>query len=305
MTNLLRILKFAVRDFTRNFWLSFNTISIILLSILSVNFLVVVNVIVNEVVQSVENRVNVSVYFNEKASLEQVEQIQAQLKSEINLKSVDVITPTDALERFKARYAEDEEIIAALEELSENPFSYSLVIQAEELESYELVSAVLDEPAYTQLIEQQDLSDLESHERAIARVNDISNRAKQIGLVITMILIFNSVVVVINAIRLNIYSHREEISIMKLVGAKNWMVRGPFTVESMLYAFFGVLLAGIVIYPILQLIDPQLPNLLGQPFSILAYYQEHWVALIAWQIIGIFALTVVSSTFAMRRYLHV
>ena len=305
MTGFFRIIKLAVRDFSRNFWLSFNTISIILLSILSVNFLIVVNVMVNEAVQSVENRVNVSVYFNEKASLDQVEQIRAQLESEIDLKGTEVISPTDALERFRARYADDENIIAALDELSENPFSYSLVIQATELESYELVSAVLDEPAYTQLIEQQDLSDLESHERAIARVDEISNRAKQIGLAITFILIFNSIVVVINAIRLNIYSHREEISIMKLVGAKNWMIRGPFLVESILYALFGILLAGAVIYPMLTFIDPQLPALLGQPFSILAYYQEHWATLIAWQIVGIFLLTMLSSGLAMRRYLNV
>ena len=303
MINFFRILKFAFKDFSRNFWLSFNTISIILLSILSVNFLVVVNVVVSEAVRSVENRVSVSVYFNEKANLEQVEQIRAQLHSEIDLKSTDLITPTEALERFRERYTDDDDIIAALDELSENPFSYSLVIQATELDSYALVSAVLDEPAYAQLIEQKDLSDLASHERAIARVDKISNRAKQIGLAITLILIFNSIVVVLNAIRLNIYSHREEISIMKLVGAKNWMVRGPFIIESIFYAIFGIAAASAIIYPILTVIDPQLPNLLGQPFSILAYYQENWMALIIWQIIGIFGLNIFSSTLAMRRYL--
>lgn len=304
MTNFLRIFKFAFRDFYRNFWLSFNTISIILLSILSVNFLIVVNIVVNQAVQSVENRVNVSIYFNERASLEQVESLKQRLTADIRLKSAEVITPTDALERFRARYQDDPEIISALDELSENPFSYSLVIQANELADYANVTAILDDPVYTQLIEQQDLSDLDSHERAIARVNDISRRAEQIGLTITLILIFNSVVVVLNAIRLNIYSHREEISIMKLVGAKNWMVRGPFVVESILYAFFGTLAALLVIYPMFTFVDPSIPSLLGQPFSILAHYQANWTTLILWQILGIFALNILSSILAMRRYLH-
>ena len=304
MTNFFRILTFAFRDFYRNFWLSFNTISIILLSILSVNFLIVVNIVVSEAVQSVENRVNVSIYFNEKASLEQVENLKTRLTNDVRLKSANVITPTEALERFRTRYANDPEIIAALDELSENPFSYSLVVQTNDLADYTNVTAILEDPVYTQLIEQQDLSDLESHERAIARVNDISKRAEQIGLTITLILVFNSVVVVINAIRLNIYSHREEISIMKLVGAKNWMVRGPFVVESMLYAFFGSLVAALVIYPMFQFIDPSIPALLGQPFSILAHYQENWATLVLWQIIGIFALNIFSSSLAMRRYLH-
>jgi cell division transport system permease protein len=304
MTNLFRIIRFAFRDFYRNFWLSFNTISIILLSILSVNFLIVVNVIVGEAVQSVENRVNVSIYFNEKASLEQVENLKTRLTKDIRLRSADVISPTDALERFQDRYQNDPEIIAALDELSENPFSYSLVIQANQLEDYTNVTAILEDPVYTQLIEQRDLSDLDSHERAIARVNDISRRAEQIGLAITFILIFNSIVVVINAIRLNIYSHREEIGIMKLVGAKNWMVRGPFVVESILYAFFGTILAAAVIYPMFQFIDPSIPNLLGQPFSVIEYYKANWTSLLLWQVVGIFALNIFSSSLAMRRYLH-
>ena len=305
MRNLLRILKFAFRDFTRNFWLSINTISIIVLSILSVNFLIVVNVIVNEAISSVEDRVNISIYFNEKASLEQVEDIQRKLNSNLTLKSTDVISPTDALERFRIRYQDDEEIIAALDELPDNPFSYSLVVQAEDLNDYENVLKILNEPAFTQLIEQQDLSDLESHERAIARVNDISNRAKQIGFAITFILIFNSVIVVLNAIRLNIYSHREEISIMKLVGAKNWMVRGPFVIESAFYAFSSILLAAAVIFPLFQFIDPQLSNFLNKEFSMIIYYQANWLNLVGWQVIGIFVLTIFSSILAMRRYLHV
>lgn len=187
-----------------------------------------------------------------------------------------------------------------------NPFSYSLIIQAQQLDDYSLITQFLDEPAYTQLIEDKDLTDLESHEQAIARVSNISNRIKQIGLGITLILIFNSVLVVLNAIRLNIYTHREEIVIMKLVGASNWMVRGPFFVESILYAVFSIILAMAVIYPIIEFIQPFLPNLLGQPeFNILTYYLANWASFIGWQLLGVIVLTVFASMLAIRRYLRV
>lgn len=122
MTNILRILKFAFRDFWRNIWLSVNTITIIVLSLLSVNFLIIVTIVVNQAIISVENRVNISIYFKENVSSEQVEAIHSRLKNEIFLKDSKIISPEEALERFRARYKDDIDIIAALDELSKKSF---------------------------------------------------------------------------------------------------------------------------------------------------------------------------------------
>lgn len=306
MTNIIRILKFVFLDFWRNIWLSINTITIISLSLLSVNFLIIITILVNQAVVSVEDRVNISVYFKASASEAEVEAVNNRLQNEIKLKSSQIITPAEALERFQIRYQNDPEIIAALNELNKNPFSYGLVVQADKLADYALITGLLEEPAYTKLIEDKDFTDLATHERAIARVHAISRRAEQIGLGITLVLIFNSILVVLNAIRLNIYTHREEIAIMKLVGAPNWMIRSPFIGESLLYSFFAIIVTVLIFYPLIQFIEPFLQNLLGQPdFHIINYYLANFITLVGWQILGISALMVLASTLAIRRYLKV
>lgn len=306
MINFWRIIKFAALDFWRNIWLSINTITIITLSLLSINFLIIVNILVNQAIVTVENRVDVSIYFKKDVSNEQVETLKSRIAQQMTLKSSEIISPEKALERFRERYQNDTEIITALNELDENPFSYSLIVQANQLSDYSLLTSILDEPVYSQLIEEKDFTDLSSHERAIARVNEISDRAKGIGWGVTLILVFNSLLVVFNTIRLNIYTHREEIAIMRLVGANNWTIRGPFVIESILYALLSAGVAFIVIYPTLQFIQPFLPRFLGQPdFNIINFYVVHWLTLVWWQIIGVMILTVVASSIAIRRYLKI
>jgi len=306
MKDLWKIITFALLDFWRNIWLSVNTITIITLSLLSINFLILVTIIINQAIVSVENRVNVSIYFKKEVTNTQVGVIKNRIEKQIELREARIISPEEALERFRLRYLNDLEILAALDELDENPFSFSLVVQAEHLSDYSALIQVFDEPAYVQLIEEKDFSDLASHERAIARVNEISNKAKTIGFGITLILILSSLLVVLNTIRLNIYTHREEIAIMRLVGANNWIIKGPFIVESIIYAFLSAGIAIAIIYPIVRFIDSLLPGLIGQSqFSLILFYQQNWLTLIGWQFIGVVVLTMLASSLAIRRYIKV
>ena len=304
MRQALRIISFALQDFLRNIWLSVNTITIITLSILSVNFLIFVTILVNQAITSVENRVNVSIYFKDGVSRDSVEALEKRVEESFSVKFSEIISPEKALENFRERYKDDPDIISALDELDKNPFSFSLLVQAKELSSYSSLTTLLNEPAYTSIIEEKDFTDLESHQRAIERVNDISNKVESVGLIVTIILIFNSLLVVLNTIRLNIYTHRDEIVIMRLVGAGNVMIRGPYVLESIMYAFFSVIAALAIIVPLLKFIQPFLPPLLGQPdFNIFIFYKANWMLYIGWQVILVTALTIFASSIAIRRYI--
>ena len=304
MIQVWRIIKFAVLDFWRNIWVSINTVTIITLSILSVNFLIVITILVSQAIISVENRVNVNIYFKNEVARQEVQALEELITQKVVLKNSEIITPDKALENFRTRYANDPDIINALNELDDNPFSYSLLVQAENLNDYSLITEILDDPVYTTIIEERDFTDLESHERAIERVNEISERIQFIGLIVIFVLIFNSLLVVLNTIRLTIYTHKEEITIMRLVGASAVMIRGPFLLESFFYAIFSLLISVIIIYPVLNFIQPFLPQLLGQDtFNIISFLQSNWVIYIATQIITVILLTFFASYLAIRRYL--
>ena len=133
MIQVWRIIKFAVLDFWRNIWVSINTVTIITLSILSVNFLIVITILVSQAIISVENRVNVNIYFKNEVARQEVQALEELITQKVVLKNSEIITPDKALENFRTRYANDPDIINALNELDDNPFSYSLLVQAENL----------------------------------------------------------------------------------------------------------------------------------------------------------------------------
>ena len=108
-----------------------------------------------------------------------------------------------------------------------------------------------------------------------------------------------------NTIRIAIYTHSEEISIMKLVGASNWFIRAPFLIEAVLYALLSTTLTLVLLYPLLTIIDPYILSFFNNGFSLVHYYSNHIISFAAWQFVGTMVLTMVVSFLAVGRYMDV
>ncbi|MEK7557326.1 MAG: FtsX-like permease family protein, partial [Patescibacteria group bacterium] len=107
--------------------------------------------------------------------------------------------------------------------------------------------------------------------------------------------------------RLAIYSFREEIDIMRLVGASNWFIRGPFVIEAMFVALLAVAASSAIMYPVLNAIGPRLQDFFFSDtvqFDVFEYAVQSWPTIVGLQIAAAVGLATFSSVIAIRRYLR-
>jgi cell division transport system permease protein len=303
LASVRQIIIFAWQSFIRNFWLSIVTISIIVLALISINFLLILNVLSETAIGLVQNKVDVSVYFRRDATEAQVLEVQTFLSSLTQIENISYTSQQQALQTFRQRHQLDTTIIESLEELDENPLGATLVIKAKKIEDYPQIIGVIDNSKYTNLITDKNFDDNKVY---ISRIQEVSDNINRIGLLASAVFIMIALLIVFNTIRVAIYTHREEIGIMKLVGATNWFIRSPFLLESIIYGIIGTGIAIAITYPLLRLIQPYINNFfLADTFSLVQFFNQNFLAIVGLELLIIILLNILSSSFAMRRYLKV
>jgi cell division transport system permease protein len=304
-TSPYRIFIFAWQSFWRNFWLSLVTITIIILTFISINFLIVVNVISDTAVNIIKEKVNISLYFYPNITEPQVMEAKTYLSSLTQVKEINFISQKEALEQFRLLHAQDKTIIQSLEELNSNPLGSTLQIKAKKIEDYPEIIKVLDNSKYKELIIEKDFDD-NKVKTYIAKIKNLSENIKKIGLFTTGIFVLIGLLIVFNTIRVAIYTHRDEISVMKLVGASNWFIRSPFIIEAVFYGIIACLASIIIVFPTLKFIQPYLNSFfLTEEFNISRYFIQNFFKIFGAELIIIIVLNVISSSIAIRRYLKV
>lgn len=300
---ITRGMFFALQSFWRNIWLSIATIFVIFLALVSVNFLIIVNAIANVSVSAVKERIDVSVYFKPEVKEAKVAEIKTRLESLSQVKSIVYKSPQDNLEAFKAKHQNDEKIQETLAALVGNPMGSTLVIKAKDLQDYPEILKAIDNPDYSELIEEKNYDD---NQLVIDRINLIANGVRRAVMIVSLIFVIISILIVFNTVRIAIFTHQNEISIMKLVGASNWFIRFPFIFESIISGFLAVAAAMIFIYPLLSLIQTYLSGFFaGTDFNLVGYFNSNFLLIFGAQIIGITILNVISSMVAISKYLDV
>lgn len=137
-------------------------------------------------------------------------------------------------------------------------------------------------------------------------MNVITARTRQIMLLVSFIFVAITVLVVFNAVRIAIYTHRKEIGVMKLVGASNWFIRAPFLVEAVLYSFLGVVIVIAIFYPFIHLLQPYLGSFLNTAsVDLVGYFNSHFVAIFGVEFLGASLINVIASSLAVGKYVKV
>ena len=300
---LSRVIKFSLQNFWRNFWLSVVTVTIITLSLVSVSILGALNIISSEALSRLEERIDISVYLKPELTLAEVQAVKTQVESLAGVKAVELVNAEDALNRFRERHSSNPLIAEALLEIGEKPLGASLVVKAISDQGYqEILDEVTSEnfSAYVQNARYDD------YRRVIQAITDLSTKLTNVGEIISLIFLIISLLVVFNTIRMNIYTHREEISIMRLVGASNSFIRMPFVLEGILYALLATLITAAIFFPGLSAVQPYVNGFFnGYQFDLVQYFTEHSLSFFGWQFIGACVLSMIASYVAMRRYLRV
>lgn len=299
MLSFYRIIKFSLQDIIRNGWLSVVTITILFLSLFSINTLTTVRFVSDSAVIAVKEKVDISLYLKPESPERDILELRSFLLDNEKISSVKYVSREAALADFREKYHNNQDVLSALKEINQNPLSPILIISPASLEESSLLInqlKVLDSP----IIESRDFSD---NSLILSRIENITKRVNDVGLFIIFVFAFTSLLVVYNAIRVTIYTHRQEIEIMRLVGASNFFIYMPYIISSFVYAIFSILLIIASFLPLLTLLQPYLEVFFaGYNVNVLLYYLDNFLLIFGLQFLVVLLLNIFASLVAVRRY---
>ena len=304
LTDFKRIARSGFLSFWRNRFVSLAAILVISVTLFVVGSLIFVSAALQTALAAVESKVDVDVYFATDAAEDDILALKGVLEELPEVASVAYVTKESALEQFTARHESDFLTLQALEGLGETPLGASLKILAKETSQYESIARFLENQtaSVAQAGEFVDSINYYQNKGAIDKLSNIITGAENIGFAAILALAAISVVITFNTIRLAIYTAREEIAVMRLVGAGKRYIQGPFVIEGLLYGIISALLAIVVFFPLTYWLGEKAAQFFGG-INLYSYYLTNF-----FQISGILVgtgvfLGVGSSFFAVRRYL--
>ncbi len=296
-----RTIKESLINFWRNGWLSVAAVSVLVLSLFVVGAVFTMGMVADNVLKNVEGKVNVSVYFKSDVSEEKIAQNKKDLESFKEISSIEYISKDKALEIFKRDNVDEPVIMQSLEEIGENPLLASLVIKANNPSQYQSISDYVSNASF-----KDDVSRINygKNKDLINRLNGIIFQSKKIGLVVAGIFGAVSILIIFNTIRITIYTHKQEIEVMRLVGASNMFIRLPFIFEGILYGVIASLIASLILMIAIKFINVYASSVVSSG-NLFTFYLSHALYVLGLQIaIGAF-LGITSSWIAMQKYLKI
>lgn len=296
----IRIIKFAAQNIWRNLGLSFMTVTILIVTLLSFNVFVAMSAMTRHAVTTVKEKIDASIYFAPEATDQQVQEVQEFLRTFSEIKNLTSQTRDEVLAEFKEKHKSNEGVMASLEELDTNPFGPTIVITTHEPGQYAAVLKALTTPDLEKIIAGKTFDD---NDQFLPRLQLITRRLEQFVLGITALFLLIAFLIIFNTIRVSIYTQREEISIKKLVGATNWFIRAPFLLVGVAYTLVSVGVAVAAVFAILGFIDGYVQTVFNSSFSLITYFRTHPLIFV-YEIASVLLLTWISSAFAMRKYLR-
>jgi len=303
LVSLYRVIKFAGQNFFRNIWLAVVTTTIISISLLVVTILFSLNVVIDQAVNSLHKQVDVSVYFQPDIESSIIQNFQNELKNIDGVSEIIYISRDQALDEFRAKYEDNQVILDSLDELGDNPLGDTLIIQARSIDDYDVILQILESDELKPYIQEKNFQD---YNTIIKKISDISSSINRIGLSLSFVFIIIAILVTFNTIRIAIYTYREELGIMRLVGASKSFIEWPFFVEATFYAVLAVIVNILIVYPILNAIQPFLSSFFGDgTLNMIGYFNTNFIKIFGTEFLGTLVLVTLSSWLAVRKYIKV
>ena len=301
-TNLKRVIKFAFTDFSRNKGVSLAAVFVLVITIMLATGLLFFQGISQYLVSQAQDKIDITAYFKEEVSEEEILNIKDEiLKMSPDVKGVEYVSKEDALKSFTEKHEDNDVFSKALEEVGQNPFLPSLNITTTgSTLQYEQISNFLQTDTYSSFIEKVDFS---QKKNTIEKVFAITSSINVFGLILGIILVIVAVIVVLNTIKLTIDSSKNEINTMRIVGASDWFIRGPFIVQGAIYGLIAfvicLLLSAFSAYFLASKIGVVLPG-----FNIFNYFLSNFWLFALIQLSFGAGLGIISSFIVVKKYLE-
>jgi cell division transport system permease protein len=301
-----RVVKYGAKSFVRNTWLSVAAIAIMAVTLIVLSATIIATHAMSTAIGKIEQQVDMSVYIKQGATQEQIERIIGRLTQLETVMDVESTSPEEANKEsikkiIDSSHITDPDYIKSLYE-APNKLPWTLNIKLVSLSNTsELEEFVANDESIKDLIDENRAPSYASSRRdTIDRIASIMNRIELIGLVAAGVFALIAILVVFNTIRMAIYNRKEEIYMMRLVGASRWFIVGPFVVEASFYGIIAAIIAGAVAYAAAFALKNNFGATLEPTLNIMATF---WYLVICVLLKAGILIGVISSLLATRKYL--
>ncbi len=301
---LWRIIHTGIVNFIRNFSLSMAAMAVMVVTLTIVLFSVITNAAFGNTIAQVTNKIGISVYLNNSVSQSQTQTLLNELKTLPNVKSVKYQSQAQVLASYEAQNASNQNLITGAEEI-QNPLPATILVQPNNLNYIRNIKAFLVRPNIATL-QADPPSYSGSQEAAINKITRATNILREIGVATVVVFAVISALIIFNTIQMAIFNRRNEIQIMRLLGATTGYIRGPFIVESIVYGIIsGVISVSIIYFLFVASSNALQASSLGILNITYAnkYFDNNFLILLTMQLVLGIVLGATSATIATRRYL--
>ena len=303
-TNLKRVIVSGFRSFVRSGFTSLAGVLVMTITLFVITSQIFVQAALNSALSDIKEKVDITVYFIPNVSEDDIKEIEFALKGLPDVKDVSYTSQEEALNEFKEKHANNFLTLQALEELGENPLGASLNVKAKDPSQYESISNYFEDNGVLSNSSLNIIDKIDYHDNKliIDRLSSIISKAERLGILISFILILISIIITFNTIRLIIYMSKEEISVMKLVGAGSRYIRGPFIVSGVLVGIISAFVTTIIFIPVSIWLGDTMTDFVG--VNMFEYFKSNFIQLFLIMIISGVIIGGISSIFAIARYLR-
>lgn len=304
MNSFNRIVKAGFLNFKRSGLVSFASVLVVTITLAVITTLILLQAVLNFSLEQIKDKVDVTIYFTVGAPEEKILDLKKSIEELPEVAEVTYTTDDEALALFRERHSNDYPTIQALDEIGSNPLGGYLNVKAKEVSQYETIANFLKSDDAL-VIGSQNIIDKVNYfqnKSVIERLNSIITGAQRLGFIITLLLIVISIIVTFNTIRLTIFISKDEIGVMRLVGASKMRVRGPFLMEGAIYGLIASLLTIILFLPATSWVGKNMTNFLG--LNVYSYYVSNLFQIFFILLLSGVLLGMISSFLAIRRYLN-
>ena len=302
-----RIIRSGFYGFWRNGFVSLSSILVMVVTLSVICSTIFSGAILRGTLDEIKNKVDINVYFVKDAAEDNILSLKKSLEQlpEV-LPPVAYISRDEALANFRKLHENDEFTLQALDELGNNPLSATLNIKAKDPSQYASIADFLNSKITlatdgTSII---DKVNYYQNKDAIDRLTNIINSANRLGFALTILLIVISILITFNTIRLVIFMSKEEISVMRLVGASTGYIRGPFFVAGAIYGFISAIITLILFYPITLWLGKTTADFFVG-INVFNYYISNFGQIFLITVFSGVAIGAISSYLAVRKHLKV
>lgn len=298
-----RVIRAGFYGFWRNGFVSLSSVLVMVVTLFVIGSIIFSGAILRTTLEQIKDKVDINVYFITTAPEGDVLDMKKNIEKLPEVATVSYISRDDALTNFKKRHENDEFTLQALDELGENPLGASLNIKAKDPAQYASVAEFLSSKsaAVGGII---DKVNYYQNKDAIDRLIKLIASSERLGLILTIFLICISILITFNTIRLVIYMSKDEIAVMRLVGASTGYIRSPFFIEGALYGFVASIITIIIFYPVTIWLGRTTESFFVG-LNIFEYYTHNFGQIFLILMGSGVAIGSISSFLAVRKYLNV